>query len=69
MERKKQTGHICRWMALGIMIATIVVGCTIGIGLFEWRDRSSMENRNAELHLWRKACMIEHTCHQTGPAR
>ena len=49
MERKKQTGHICRWMALGIMIATIVVGCTIGIGLFEWRDRSSMENRNAEL--------------------
>lgn len=55
MERKKQTGHICRWMALGIMIATIVVGCTIGIGLFEWRDRSSMENRNAELHLWRKS--------------
>ena len=25
MERKEQTGHICRWMALGIMIATIVV--------------------------------------------
>lgn len=55
MERKKQTGHICRWMDLGIMIATIVVGCTIGIGLFEWRDRSSMENRNSELHLWRKS--------------
>lgn len=42
-------------MALGIMIATIVVGCTIVIGLFEWRDRNSMENRNAELHLWRKS--------------
>jgi 16S rRNA (cytosine1402-N4)-methyltransferase len=42
-------------MAFGITIATIVVGCTIGIGLFEWRDRSSMENRNAELHLWRKS--------------
>lgn len=54
MERKKQTGHICRWMALGITFATIVVGCTIVIGLFEWRDRSRMESRNAELHQWRK---------------
>ena len=54
MERRKQTGHICRWMALGITIATIVVGCTIVIGLFEWRDRSRMESRNAELHQWRK---------------
>uniref|UniRef100_UPI004024B5B5 hypothetical protein n=1 Tax=Prevotella sp. TaxID=59823 RepID=UPI004024B5B5 len=33
MERWKQTGHICRWMALGITIATIVVGCTIVVGL------------------------------------
>ena len=55
MERRKQTGHICRWMALGITIATIVVGCTIVIGLFKWRDRSRMESRNAELHLWRKS--------------
>lgn len=55
MERRKQAGHICRWMALGITIATIVVGCTIVIGLFEWRDRSRMESRNAELHLWRKS--------------
>ena len=47
MEHKKQTGHICQWMALGIMIATIVVGCAIGIGLSEWRNRSNMENRNA----------------------
>lgn len=54
MERKKQTGHVCQWMALGITIATIVVGCTIVIGLFEWRDRSWMENRNSEMHLWRK---------------
>ena len=46
MERWKQTGHICRWMALGITIATIVVGCTIVAGLFEWCDRSWMENRN-----------------------
>lgn len=36
----------CRWMALGITIATIVVGCTIVVGLFEWCDRSWMENRN-----------------------
>ena len=55
MERRKQTGHICRWMALGITIATIVVGCTIVIGLFEWRDRSRMESRIAETHLWRKS--------------
>ena len=39
MERKEQTGHICRWMALGIMTAIVIVGCTIVIGLFEWRDR------------------------------
>ena len=55
MERRKQTGHICRWMAVGIMLAVIIVGCTIMIGLFEWRDRSRMESRNAELHLWRKS--------------
>ena len=55
MERRKQTGHICRWMALGITIATIVVGCTIVIGLFEWCDRSRIESRNAETHLWRKS--------------
>ena len=55
MERRKQTGHICRWMALGITIATIVVGCTIVIGLFEWCDRSWMENRNSETLLWRKS--------------
>ncbi len=54
MERKKQTGHVCRWMAFGITIVTIVVGCTIVIGLFEWRDRSRMESRNAETHIWRK---------------
>ena len=29
MERKEQTGHICRWMALGIMTAIVIVGCTI----------------------------------------
>ena len=54
MERKKQTGHVCQWMVFGITIVTIVVGCTIVIGLFEWRDRSRMESRNAETHLWRK---------------
>ena len=54
MERKEQTGHICRWMALGIMTAIIIVGCTIVIGLFEWRDRKEIESRNAELHQWRK---------------
>jgi len=52
MERKEQTGHICRWMALGIMTAIIIVGCTIVIGLFEWRDRNEIECRNAELHQW-----------------
>ena len=46
MERRKQTGHICRWRALGITIATIVVGSTIVVGLFEWCDRNWMENRN-----------------------
>ena len=55
MERKKQTGHVCRWMAFGITIVTIVVGCTIVIGLFEWRDRSRMKNRNSETLLWRKS--------------
>lgn len=54
MERKEQTGHICRWMALGIMTAIVIVGCTIVIGLFEWRDRKEIESRNAELHQWRK---------------
>ena len=34
MEHKKQTGHVCRWMVFGITIVTIVVGCTIVIGLF-----------------------------------
>ena len=43
MERKEQTGHICRWMALGIMTAIVIVGCTIVIGLFEWRDRKEIE--------------------------
>ena len=42
-------------LALGITIATIVVGCTIVIGLFEWCDRSRMESRIAETHLWRKS--------------
>lgn len=55
MERKEQTGHICRWMACGIMAAIIIVGCTIMIGLFEWRDRKDIEYRNAELHEWRKS--------------
>ena len=54
MEHKKQTGHVCRWMAFGITIVTIVVGCTSVIGLFEWRDRKEIECRNAELHQWRK---------------
>ena len=54
MERKEQTGHICRWMALGILAAIIIVGCTIVIGLFEWQDRKEIECRNAELHQWRK---------------
>ena len=54
MERNEQTGHICRWMALGIMAAIIIVGCTIVIGLFEWRDRNEIEYRNAELHECRK---------------
>ena len=54
MECNEQTGHICRWMALGIMAAIIIVGCTIIIGLFEWRDRNEIEYRNAELHECRK---------------
>ena len=55
MERKEQTGHICRWMALGIMTAIVIVGCTCVIGLFEWRDRSRMESRIAEMYLGRKS--------------
>ena len=55
MERRKQTVHVCRWMAFDITIVTIVVGCTIVIGLFEWRDRSLMESRNAETHLCQKS--------------
>lgn len=54
MERKEQTGHICRWIALGIIAASIIVGCAILIGLFEWRDRKVIEDRNTELHEWRK---------------
>ena len=54
MEHKEQTGHLCQWIFC-ITIVTFVVGCTIVIGLFEWLDRSRMENRNAETHLWRKA--------------
>ena len=54
MEHKKQTGHVCRWMVFCITIVTIVVGCTIVIGLFEWRDRKEIECKNAELHQWRK---------------
>ena len=54
MERRKQTGHICRWMAVGIMLAVIIVGCTIMIGLSEWRDRKEIESRNQELHHWQR---------------
>ena len=54
MERKEQTGHICRWMACGIMAAIIIVGCTIVIGLFEWRDRKEIEYKKTELHQWQK---------------
>lgn len=55
IERKEQAGRVCRWMAFGITIVTIIVGCTIVIGLFEWCDRRRMESRNAETHLWRKS--------------
>ena len=55
MEHKKQTWHVCRWMAFDITFVTIVVGCTSVIGLFEWRDRKEIECRNAELHQWRKS--------------
>ena len=54
MEHKKQTGHICRWMACGIMAAILIIGCTIMIGLSEWHDRKEIECRNTELHEWRK---------------
>jgi hypothetical protein len=54
MATGKTDPAVCRWMAFGITIVTIIVGCTIVIGLFEWRDRSRMESRNAETHLWRK---------------
>lgn len=60
MEHKEQTGHVCRWIFC-ITIVTFVVGCTIVIGLFEWRDRSRMESRITETHLWRKA-YITWTC-------
>ena len=62
MERKKQTGHVCQWMFFCITILTFVVGSTIVIGLFEWRDRSRMESRNAELHLWRKSMYDLNMC-------
>ena len=42
-------------MAFGITIVTIIVGCTIVISLFEWRDRIRMESRIAETHLWWKS--------------
>ncbi len=54
MERKEQTGNICRWMALGVMAALIIVGCTIALGLFEWRDRKEIARQNAELYQWRR---------------
>ena len=54
MEHKKQTGHICRWMAGGIMAAILIIGCTIMIGLSEWHDRKEIECRNTELHEWLK---------------
>lgn len=54
MEHKKQTGHICRWMACGIMGVILIIGCTIMIGLSEWHDRKEIECRNTELHEWRK---------------
>ena len=57
MERKEQTGHICRWMALGIMTAIIIVGCTIVIGLFEWRDRSRWRAGLQRGTFGGKACM------------
>ena len=62
MEHKKQTGHVCRWMVFGITIVTIVVGCTIVIGLFEWRDRSRMESRIAETYLGRKSIFYLNMC-------
>ena len=36
------------------MLAVIIVGCTIMIGLFEWRDRKEIESRNQELHHWQR---------------
>ena len=62
MERKKRTGRVCRWMAFGITIVTVVVEFTILIDLFEWRDRSRMESRNAETHLWRKSMYDLNMC-------
>ena len=61
MEPKKQTWHVCRWMAFGITIVT-VVECTIVIGLFELLDRSLMESKNAETHLWRKSMYDLNMC-------
>ena len=46
MEHKKQTGHVCRWMVFGITIVTIVVGCTIVIGLFLDFDYASPNGKN-----------------------
>lgn len=31
MERNEQTGHICIWMALGIMAAIIIVGAPLAM--------------------------------------
>ena len=36
------------------MLAVIIVGCTIMIGLFEWRDRKEIESSNRELHHWQR---------------
>lgn len=57
MERKEQTGHICRWMALGIMTAIVIVGCTIVIGLFEWRDRKEIECKMQNCISGERMCM------------
>ena len=61
MERKEQTGHICRWMALGIMTAIVIVGCTIVIGLFEWRDRKEDGEQDCRDVPWaEKHILLEH---------
>lgn len=58
MERRKQTGHICRWMAFGITIATIVVGCTIGIGLLNGATEVVWRIEMQNCIFGEKACMI-----------